>query len=107
MWFTAEDLISLPEDMIAGLKRGKDVNKGKVKLTFTFPRRFTTLKYAKSSETRRQYYIAFENRCPANVARLKEIIVLRQEAAQLLSYDSHASLRIDGQNTRGRSGFPR
>ncbi|KAH0285111.1 zincin [Aureobasidium namibiae CBS 147.97] len=92
IWFLAEDLTSVSEGMIAGLKRGADVNEGKVQLTFSFPDRFTTLKYAKNSETRRHYYIAFENRCSANVAIFKEILVLRQEAAQLLGYDTRTSM---------------
>lgn len=94
-WFTADDLIGLPEDMIAGLEHGTDVNEGQLQLTFSFPHRFTTMKYAKNSGTRRHYYIAYENRCPDNVAILKEIMVLRQEAAQLLGYDNHASFRIE------------
>lgn len=93
VWFTAGDLAGLPEDMIAGLKRGTGVKEGKVQLTFSFPHRFTTLKYAKNSETRRHYYTAFENRCPANVPIFKEIMVLRQQA--VLGYDDHASLRIE------------
>lgn len=80
--------------MIAGLERGTNVDEGKFRLTFSFPHRFTALNYAKNSETRRHYLIAYEIRCPANVAIFKEIMVLRQEAAQLLGYDIHASLRI-------------
>lgn len=95
VWFTADDLAGLPKDLITGLERGTDANEGKLQLTFSFSHRFTTLKYAKNSETRRHYYTAYENRCPANVAIFKEIMVLRQEAAQLLGFDNHAAFRIE------------
>lgn len=90
----AEDLIGVPENMITDLERGTDTNKGKVRLTFSFPRLFTTMKYATNSETRRLYFTAYENRCPANVAVFQEITVLRQETAQLLGHANHAALRI-------------
>lgn len=77
VWFTAGDLAGLPEDMIADLEHGTDVKEGKLHLTFSFPHRFTTLKNAKNSETRRHYYTAYENRCPDNVAIFKELMVLR------------------------------
>ncbi|THC87473.1 hypothetical protein EYZ11_013081 [Aspergillus tanneri] len=70
IWFTAGELDGLPD-------------------------LFQTLRYAKHSETRRRIYIANENKCGQNVSLFKEAILLRDEAARLLGYPSHAALRIE------------
>lgn len=94
-WFTAQELDGVPKDMIAELEQGEKENEGKVLLTYSFPHLFTTLRYAKTGETRKLYYIGHENNCGPNVPLFKEIMVLRHEAAQLLGYRNHAAFRIE------------
>ncbi|KAK5999972.1 hypothetical protein QM012_005060 [Aureobasidium pullulans] len=95
VWFDIEDLAGLPNDLVSSLIKGTGEHDGKVLLTFSMPHVSTTFKYATSSETRRIYYTAYDNRCPKNVSLVKEIMVLRQESAQLLGYTNHAAFRIE------------
>ncbi|KAJ5743604.1 hypothetical protein N7533_008474 [Penicillium manginii] len=95
IWFTLEQLDGVPEDVLSGLKKGEGENDGKVWLTFKYPDLFPTMKYAKNSEIRKQVMIANENKCNQNVPLFREAIVLRDEAARLLGYPSHAAFRIE------------
>ncbi|KAL1953431.1 hypothetical protein VTO42DRAFT_2838 [Malbranchea cinnamomea] len=100
LWFTREELDGVPEDVLAGLKVGKEEedgkeNAGKLRLTFKYPDLFPTLKYAKNAETRKKVLIANENKCNQNVPLFKEAVVLRDEAARLLGYPNHATFRVE------------
>ncbi|KAJ5984603.1 hypothetical protein N7481_006702 [Penicillium waksmanii] len=95
IWFTPEQLDGVPEDVLSGLKKGEGENDGKVWLTFKYPDLFPTMKYAKKSEIRKQVMVANENKCNQNVPLFREAIVLRDEAARLLGYPSHAAFRIE------------
>ncbi|KAI5204327.1 hypothetical protein AUEXF2481DRAFT_62886 [Aureobasidium subglaciale EXF-2481] len=95
IWFVPEALAGVPEDMISTLTRGKDDEEGKVLLTFSSPHMSTIMSYAMNSETRRDYFIASENKCLQNVSVFKQIMILRQEAAQILEYTNHAAFRIE------------
>ena len=91
LWFTPEDLNGVPEDVLSSLKK----EDGKYWLTFKYPDLFPTLKYATNSETRKTVFIANENKCNQNVPLFHEAILLRDEAARLLGYPSHAAFRIE------------
>ncbi|KAH9845129.1 Peptidase family M3 [Teratosphaeria destructans] len=97
LWFTPQELDGVPEDVLSGLKTGDKgtENEGKLWLTFKYPDLFPTQKYCKVAETRKKVFIANENKCNQNVALFKEAIVLRDEAARLLGYPDHATLRIE------------
>ncbi|WQF85729.1 Putative peptidase M3A/M3B catalytic domain, neurolysin/Thimet oligopeptidase, domain 2 [Colletotrichum destructivum] len=95
IWFTPEELDGVPEDVIDGLEKGTAENEGKLKLSFKYPDLFPTLKFAKNPETRRKVFIQNENKCNQNVPLFKEAIILRDEAARMLGYPDHASLRIE------------
>lgn len=95
VWFKEEELDGLFKDLVASLTRGTGEHDGKLLLTFGFPIVSTVLKYATNSETRRVYYTAYDNRCPKNVPLFREIMVLRQESAELLGYANHAAFRIE------------
>ncbi|THY51103.1 metallopeptidase MepB, partial [Aureobasidium pullulans] len=95
LWFTLEELAGVSADLISSLDKGTGKNEGKALLTFSFPHLFGVLKYATNSKTRRVYYTASENKCPANIPIFKEIMILRQEAAELLGYANHAAFRIE------------
>ena len=94
-WFNLSELAGVSADLISSLDKGTGKNEGKVLSTFSFPHLFGVLKYATNSETRQTYYTASENKCPANIPVFKEIMILRQEAAELLGYASHAAFRIE------------
>lgn len=95
LWFTEAELEGVPKDVVANLKKGDGDHEGKVWLTFKYPDLFPTLKYAKDQEVRRKVFIANENKCNMNVPLFKEAIVLRDEAARILGYPNHATLRIE------------
>ena len=95
LWFTPEELKGVPADVTDDLEKGDGDNAGKLRLTFKYPHLFPTLKYATNPETRKKLAIANENKCQSNVALFKEATVLRDEAARLLGYKSHAEFRIE------------
>lgn len=97
IWFTAGELDGLPGEFLSSLM-GKEVGKtsgDKVQVTLNDTDLFQTLKYARDGETRKRIYIANENKCGQNVPLFREAILLRDEAARLLGYPSHAALRIE------------
>ncbi|KAJ4291774.1 metalloendopeptidase [Kalmusia sp. IMI 367209] len=84
IWFTKEELDGVPEDLVAGLKKGEGENEGKIWLTFKYPDLFPTLKYATNAETRQRVFVENENKCNDNVPLFREAILLRDEAARIL-----------------------
>ncbi|GKT45334.1 saccharopine dehydrogenase [NAD(+), L-lysine-forming] [Colletotrichum spaethianum] len=95
IWFTPEELDGVHQDVLDGLEKGTGENEGKLKLSFKYPDLFPTLKFAKNPDTRRKVFIQNENKCNQNVPLFKEAIILRDEAARMLGYPDHASLRIE------------
>ena len=95
IWFTPNELNGVPEEVTEDLEKGKDENVGKLRLTFKYPHLFPVLKYATNPETRRRLLIENENKCMSNVPLFKEATVLRDEAARLLGYSTHAAFRIE------------
>ncbi|OXV06825.1 hypothetical protein Egran_05408 [Elaphomyces granulatus] len=95
LWFTPEELDGVPEDVLSGLRKGEGENEGDLWLTFKYPDLFPALKYAKNSNTRKRIVIANENKCNQNVPLFKEAVVLRDEAARLLGYPSHAAFKLE------------
>ncbi|KAK3938215.1 peptidase family M3-domain-containing protein [Diplogelasinospora grovesii] len=95
IWFTKEELDGVPQDVLDGLEKGTGENEGKLRLTFKYPDYFPLLKFAKNPEVRKKVYIDNENKCNQNVPLFKEAILLRDEAARLLGYPDHATLRIE------------
>ena len=97
IWFTREELDGVPEDVVEDLEKGKEgsEDEGKLRLTFKYPHLFPTLKYATNPETRKRVAVANENKCPGNVDLFKQAVVLRDEKACLLGYDTHAQFRIE------------
>lgn len=97
LWFTLQELEGVPSDVTDSLKKGEagTENEGKMWLTFKYPDLFPTQKYCKVSETRKQLFVANENKCKQNVDLFKEAVVLRDEAARLLGYPNHATFRIE------------
>ncbi|KAB8349738.1 hypothetical protein FH972_023753 [Carpinus fangiana] len=95
IWFDPKDLDGVQTDLIEGFKKGEGENAGKVRVTFKYPDLFPILKYAKNPDVRREMFVANENKCNENVELFRRAILLRDEAARLLGYPNHATLRIE------------
>lgn len=91
LWFSQQQLDGVPDNVLERLQRGQGENAGLLRVTFSNADCFSVLQYAQNAETRKHLYIAFQNMVPGNVAILKEAVTLRNEAAQLLGYSSHAA----------------
>lgn len=82
------ELAGMPESYVARLKHGKE---GSRIVTTKYPDTVPFLESAKSGEARWRLYVAFNNReAKANLPILTEAIGLRDEAAKLLGYRTHA-----------------
>ncbi|KAL8345456.1 hypothetical protein RB601_005481 [Gaeumannomyces tritici] len=95
VWFSPEELDGVPKDTLDTLEKGTGEHDGKLKVSFKYPELFPTLKYATNGETRRALFIASENKCNDNIPLFREAVLLRDEAARLLGYPDHATVRIE------------
>jgi metallopeptidase MepB len=96
--FCEEDMAGVPADVLRSARLDGDPshNGEKFRLTFQPTHFYPTLRYAQSTETRKRYLIAYENRCINNVPLFREVVLLRDEAARLLGYANHAAWRTEG-----------
>jgi metallopeptidase MepB len=62
IWFSAQQLEGVPEDVVDGLEKGTGEHEGKHRLTFKYPDLFPTLKFAVDPETRKKVFIDNENK---------------------------------------------
>jgi thimet oligopeptidase len=85
---TREELDGMPEAYVARLKK---TPAGKYVVTTKYPDYFPFLENAKSTDARRKLEVAFMNRgAKDNLKLLDEAVALRDEAAKLLGYPTHA-----------------
>lgn len=96
--FTAQDLVGAPAHVLQSAMpgHGSDDNEKVFRLTFQPSHFYPTMRYAKSTEARKRYMIGFENRCANNIPLFREMMLLRDEAARMLDYASHAEWRTGG-----------
>ncbi len=99
---SAAELEGLPQDYIDRHKPGAN---GKIVITTDYPDVFPVLKFAKSTELRKQLYQEFDNRAyPKNRDLLMKMMQTRYEIATLLGYSSWADynaadkMAVNGQN---------
>ncbi|HBS48185.1 TPA: hypothetical protein DEO28_03820 [Candidatus Dependentiae bacterium] len=86
-------LEGLSEDLISGLKIDKD---GKYILRCDEPTRFAVRENCKVEDTRKRFYLAFENRAyPKNVEILEKIIKIRDAIAKKIGFKSYAHLELN------------
>ena len=88
---TASELDGLPEDTLAEL----EIQNGKLMLPLKKPHFETAMQWVKDGEVRKRIFIANDNRCPENLPRLKELILLRDESANLLGYENHVQFKME------------
>src|SRR3954470_7017872 len=85
---TREELDGMPDAYVARLKK---TSAGKYVVTTKYPDYFPFLENAKSTDARRKLEVAFMNRgAKDNLKLLDEAVALRDEAAHLLGYATHA-----------------
>jgi metallopeptidase MepB len=96
--FTEKDLVGVPSHVLqsTSLGDGSNNNERKYRLTFQPNHFYPTMRYALSSETRKRYMTGYENRCTDNLPLFRDIVLLRDEAARMLGYASHADWRAGG-----------
>lgn len=90
IWFDRADLAGVPETMLTSmLQQGT-----RIQVTFRNVHVTAVMRHAVSSETRRRFAVADQNRLPENVTRLATLVALRDKVARLLGYEHHADLKI-------------
>nr|RBQ94084.1 hypothetical protein FVER53263_03590 [Fusarium verticillioides] len=90
IWFDRADLAGVPETMLASMPQEGT----QVQVTFRNTHVTAVMRHAVSSDTRRRFAVADQNRLPDNVTRLASLVALRDEVARLLRYEHHAALKI-------------
>ncbi|KAG8531712.1 uncharacterized protein KY384_003344 [Bacidia gigantensis] len=95
VWFTPEELKGVPQDVVGSWDKGTGENEGKLKMDFAYPSYFPTVKYAQNAETRHRAYVGNSNKMPNNEGIFLQVVSLRDEAARLLGYPNHATLKIE------------
>jgi metallopeptidase MepB len=94
IWLTNQELDGFPMESLSSLKTGDGENAGKVFLPLKKPHFEHALRFVRCQATRQKIYIGHDNRCLDNVPRLKAAILLRDEAARLRGYPSHAEFQL-------------
>ncbi|NDL71985.1 oligopeptidase A [Vreelandella alkaliphila] len=99
-----DELAGVPESALDTLKAAADAKEiDGYRITLDFPSFFPVISYADSRELRREVYTAFITRASDqgpvagkfdNSPILEEILVLRQELAQLLGFDTYADYSL-------------
>lgn len=89
--FTPEELEGVPENMLSRLEKTEQDH---FKVYLADPGDTALLSHANKAPTRKRLFMACQTRCSENIPLLKEAIVLRHEAANLLGFPNHAALRL-------------
>ncbi|RDW79445.1 hypothetical protein BP6252_04083 [Coleophoma cylindrospora] len=95
LWFTLQELEGAPDDLLSALQTGQGDNEGKVELFFSNSDHTDIISYVRSGEIRKRFSIAGSNKYSENEALLKELVVLRDEAARIRGYPIHAAFRLE------------
>lgn len=92
--FTTQDLVGVPAHVLDSTLLDDSTDDEKIfRLTFQPNHFYPTMRYAQSDKTRKCYMIGYETRCANNVSLFQKIVLLRDEAARMLGYASHAEWR--------------
>ncbi|KAJ0359059.1 hypothetical protein COL154_008609 [Colletotrichum chrysophilum] len=105
IYFAPDELEGFPEDTLSELEKGQTGTENEGKLKIEIPMDLSSvLRAVKNPATGQKARLAYDNRCPANVAIFKEVVQLRHEAALLLGYPNHAALSVEDKMTATRIG---
>jgi len=87
-----QDMDGLPDDY----KQSRKTDDGNYKIDMSYPSVRPFLRYAKSDATRKELFMAFQNRAKEkNFPALKEILILRKQLVDLLGYKTYAAYAIE------------
>jgi len=90
-----ENLEGVNQELINNLEKTEE---GDIILRTDYPTYFTVMDNCKVEETRKKFYLAFNNRAyPKNEELLKKIIEKRDKLAKLLGFASYGELDLDDQ----------
>ncbi|KAL3428032.1 peptidase family M3 [Phlyctema vagabunda] len=107
IWFSRFELAGLPKTVLNTLKTTQAHNSNQKYDQLWVPFRSTALLHlmrdAEMVKTRRTYHVASTRRFPENLDRLQNIVTLRQEAAELLGFENHASVKMAEKMAKGVS----
>lgn len=92
IWFSRKALDGMDETILRRFQVGDGDNKGLLKVGFGNSDYLAVLRMAKNADTRKRMFVAADNAMSSSAPLLKEAIILRNEAARLLGYPSHAAL---------------
>ena len=91
IWFTREQLEGVPDTVLERFESGQGDKSGLFLVSFSNSDYFAVLRFAMNAATRKRIFLAVDNMCGASVPVFKEAVILRDEAARLLGYPSHAA----------------
>jgi thimet oligopeptidase len=87
---SVDDLAGLPDDYVAAHPLNED---GKISISTSYPDVFPFFEYAESHELRKSMSQIYRQRgYPQNEPKLRELIELRYELAQLIGFNNYAEL---------------
>ncbi|KAI8315207.1 Saccharolysin [Colletotrichum sp. SAR11_240] len=96
IYIAPDELEGFPQDTLSELEKGQTRTENEGKLKIEIPMDLSSvLRMVKNPTTRQKARLAYDNRCPENVAIFKEVVQLRHEAALLLGYPNHATLSVE------------
>ncbi|KAK4184252.1 metallopeptidase [Podospora australis] len=94
--FSKAELAGLPERNLEHMQPNVNNTYVGERYAATFSRDMRPImRFASNPETRKRMYIAHKNRVNVNVPIFKRVVVLRDESARLLGYNSHAELVLE------------
>lgn len=94
VWFRRDELEGVPDRVLFKLPR-REGDDEVYRVTFQPGHLTPVMQNAVRSEARKRLYLARANRFPENVARLKDVVRLRDALATMLGYEHHAALRME------------
>lgn len=97
IWFTRGELSGTPGSWIAGLQKEEvhDGTEERFWVTFRDDHYLHIMRSASAEATRRKMYCSKQQRFPNNIARLSELVSLRDEVARILGFENHAALKME------------
>ena len=87
---SVDDLAGLPDDYVSGHEPNED---GKILISTQYPDAFPFFEYADNHDLRKQMSLQYNQRgYPQNEEKLRSLIELRYELAQLIGFNNYAEL---------------
>lgn len=92
IFFTLAELDGVPEFIVKQLEVNSSINK--LRIDLSNPVHMGILSFAEKGETRKELYVAIQNRCQGNAPLVQEAVRLRYEMAKLLGFANYAAFQL-------------